>query len=129
MSENSKQVLVVDDEPGILRFVRTSLTLAGYTVIITTSGEEAVELVRTQKPDIMLLDILMSPVTGFDVLAHVRSFSKVPIIIFTARQEIVDLALKEGADDYISKPFKPEDLIKKIQNVLGSKTRGKMELP
>ena len=68
-------MLVVDDEPGILRFVSIRLRLAGYDVTTTTSGEEALKLVQSEKPDIILLDILMQPLSGFDVLDRLRVFS------------------------------------------------------
>lgn len=110
--------MVVDDEPGILRFVRTILDLAGYDVITTTSGEESLQLAQSQPVDIIILDILMQPLSGFDVLEKLRTFSKVPVIVFTAQREIAEAALKEGADGYIEKPFRPEQLTRKIQDVL-----------
>ncbi len=113
-----KRILVVDDEPGILHLVQTSLNLAGYEVISCTGGEEALELARAQKPDVILLDIVMQPLTGFDVLVRLRAFSQTPVIVFTARREIVELAMKAGATDYIAKPFMPGDLVKKIQGLL-----------
>ncbi|MBI2851462.1 MAG: response regulator [Chloroflexi bacterium] len=113
-----KRVMVVDDEPGILRFVRTILDLAGYDVITTTSGEESLQLAQSQPVDIIILDILMQPLSGFDVLEKLRTFSKVPVIVFTAQREIAEAALKEGADGYIEKPFRPEQLTRKIQDVL-----------
>ncbi len=119
--ENKKRVLVVDDEPAILRFVSTSLGLAGFDVITTSSGEEAINLVKSQNLDIMLIDVFMQPMTGFDVLQQLRTFSKIPIIVFTARKEIGEQAIKEGANGYIAKPFMPADLIKKIQDILGIK--------
>ena len=116
-----QRVLVVDDEPGILHFVRVNLNLAGYDVITTTSGEEALELLKADKPDIMLLDVLMRPMSGLDVLSQLRMFSQVPVIMFTGRQDIGPKALREGANDYIGKPFKPDDLMKKIRNILENK--------
>jgi len=115
---DKKRILVVDDEPGILRFVSTSLGLAGYDVLTTTSGEEALQLARSQRPDIMLLDVLMQPLTGFDVLDRLRTFSKMPVLVFTARKDIAERAIKEGANGYITKPFVPNELVKKIQEVL-----------
>lgn len=120
-----KKVLVVDDEPGVLRFVKVSLSLAGYEVITTASGEECLDLARNTKPDIMLLDILMFPLSGFDVLVKLREFSEIPVIVFTARNDIGDQALKAGASGYISKPFRPEELINKIQDTLGGHQGGK----
>ena len=115
--ENKKRVLVVDDEPRILRFVSTSLRLAGFDVTTTTSGEEALNLAQSQKPDIMLLDILMLPVSGFQVLEQLRAFSRMPVIVFSARREVAEKAVREGATDYIVKPFIPEELVKKIRSI------------
>ena len=115
-----KRILVVDDEPGILRFVKTSLGLAGYDVTTTGNGEEALQLAKSQKLDIILLDILMQPMNGFDVLKQLRIFSKVPVIILTAQREIAETALKEGADAYVMKPFVPGELVKEIRSVLDS---------
>ncbi len=118
--EIRKRILVVDDEPGIGKILRIKLGLSGYDVITTTSGTEAIELVRTQEPDIMLLDMLMPDVTGMDVLDRVRKFSKVPIIMFTGRPDIAEFARKLGANDYIGKPFNPDTLVDKIRLVLSS---------
>ncbi len=116
--EAKQRVLVVDDEPGVIRFVKINLTLAGYEVITTTSGEEVMPLIQSTKPDIMLLDVFMTPITGFDILLELRTFSKLPVIIFTARNDIGKTAIQEGANGFISKPFKPEELINKIREVL-----------
>jgi len=116
--ETRKRVLVVDDEPSIGNILRIKLRLSGFDVTTTTSGAEAIELVRTQQPDIVLLDVLMPDVTGMDVLDRVRTFSQVPIIVFTGRPEIAQFALKIGANDYIAKPFNPDLLVEKIRSVL-----------
>jgi two-component system, OmpR family, response regulator RpaB len=118
--ETKKLVLVVDDEPGIGKVLRIKLGLSGYKVITTTNGAEAVELVRTHKPDVMLLDVLMPDVTGMDVLERVRTFSQVPIIVFTGRPDIAQFALKLGANGYIAKPFNPDLLVDKIRLVLNT---------
>ncbi len=112
-----KRVLVVDDEPGILKFVRVKLDLAQYDVLTTTSGEEALALAESEKPDIILLDILMVPISGLEVLERLRKFSQMPVIVFTGNGKIADMALEMGATDYIPKPFDPEILLKKIQEV------------
>jgi len=78
-------------------------------------------LVETEKPDLMLLDIFMSPMTGLEVLEKLRPTSQIPVIAFSARGSVVDEALKRGANDFIAKPFKPEDLIEKIQSILNRK--------
>ncbi len=111
--------MVVDDEKGILHFVRVHLTSLGYDVITTADSGEALNLLKSQKPDIVLLDILMSPLNGFDILSQLRTFSRVPVIVFTGRHDIGAKALKEGANGYIGKPFRPEDLTRKIERTLG----------
>ena len=93
-----KRVLIADDEPAVLRFVDIALNRAGYDVTTTTSGGEALELARTIEPDIVLLDELMVPMSGFDVLDRLRAYSQVPVIMFTARNSIADQALKFGAN-------------------------------
>ena len=118
--EIKKRILVVDDEPGIGKMLRIKLSLEGYDVSTTTSGAEAIELVKERPPDIMLLDVLMPDVTGMDVVDSVRTFSQVPIIIFTARPEIAKFALKLGANDYIAKPFDPDLLLGKIRLLLST---------
>lgn len=119
MGVSSKtRVLVIDDEPGVLRFVKTGLSVAGYEVFTTTSGAEGLRLVLELKPDIMLLDILMSPVDGLEVLKKLRLITNVPVIAFTARSDAAELARENGADGFIAKPFLPEKLINKIQETL-----------
>ncbi len=119
--ETKKRILIVDDEPQIGKIFGLKLRLSGYDVISTTSGAEAVELVRTQKFDVMLLDILMPDVTGLDVLDRVRTFSQIPTIIFTARRDIFEIAKSIGANDFILKPLNPDHLVEKIRAVLGEK--------
>lgn len=113
-----KRVLIVDDEPQIGKIIGLKLKLAGYDVASTTSGTEAIDLIRTQKFDVMLLDILMPEVNGFDVLDKVRTFSQIPVIVFTARQDIFEMAKSLGADDFISKSLNPDYLLEKIGSVL-----------
>jgi two-component system KDP operon response regulator KdpE len=117
---SKKRVLVVDDEAGILSFVRISLSLAGYEVITTTNGVEGLRLAETARPDIMLLDILMTPVTGFDVLGRLRPSSQLPVIVFTAKSDFGERAMREGANSYITKPFMPEQLVRKIEDILNA---------
>ena len=116
---SKKRVLVVDDEPGVLKFVRISLSAAGYEVLTAGGGEEALQLVQSQNPDIMLLDIVMEPVSGFDVLFRLRRLSnRMPVIVFTAQSVIAESALSAGAKGYISKPFMPDELVRKIGETL-----------
>jgi CheY-like chemotaxis protein len=114
----TRRVLVVDDEQGIISVLRIKIKHAGYEFLATTSGAEAIEICRVQEPDIMLLDFLMPGVSGFEVLEQVRAFSSIPILAFTARQDVVESAMKKGADGYITKPFDPDKLVEKIGSVL-----------
>jgi len=116
--DKKKRVLVVDDEPGILRIVRVNLFMAGYEVLTEKSGEEAIQLVQSERPDLVLLDVLLRPVNGLEVLKRIRTFSRVPVIFFTARSFSDDQAMKLGANGIITKPFRTEELIKKIKDVL-----------
>ena len=117
--DKKKLVLVVDDEPRVLWFVKISLTTAGYDVVTAASGEEALGLMQSHKFDIILLDLLMTPMDGLEVLGRLRTFSKVPVLIFTAHAFIAaDQALQMGANGFIAKPFKPEDLVKKVESML-----------
>lgn len=116
--KGKKRVLVVDDEPRILRFIAAKLGVAGYEVITTTSGEEALSLAESEQPSIMLLDIMMTPLSGFDVLDRLRTFSQIPVIVFTGRSIISNQAIKMGASDYLAKPFDPDELVQKIKKAL-----------
>ena len=113
-----KRVLIIDDEPQIGKIFGLKLKIAGFDVTATTSGAEGIEIIRNEKPDIVLLDILMPEVTGFDVLDSVRKFSNVPIVVFTARPETVRVALGLGANDSITKPADPDRVVDKIKEVL-----------
>jgi DNA-binding response OmpR family regulator len=125
--ETKRHILIVDDEPGIGRFLSIKLRLSGYEVKSTTSGAEAIDLVRSQEPDVILLDVLMPEVTGMDVLVEVRSWSKVPIILFTGQPNIIEFASRYGADDFIEKPINYEFLVKKIENLLDVGTNSPVE--
>jgi two-component system KDP operon response regulator KdpE len=127
--EARKRILVVDDEPRIGNVLRIKLRLAGFDAITTTSGFDAIELVRTKEVDIILLDLLMPDVPGKEVIERIRAFSQVPIIVFSGRPEIAKLARKYGASDYISKPFNPDFLIEKINSCLATSktTKGNYE--
>ena len=117
-----KRVLIVDDEPKIVKIISLKLRLAGYEVTSSTNSLEVVERIRYQKPDIVLLDIIMPGMDGYEVLQRVRSFSMVPIIIFTARHEGIEKAMRLGANDSISKPFNPDQLVEKINILLANDT-------
>ena len=115
---NPTKVLVVDDELKILNFTRIGLSFLGYEVLVTTSGEEALSMVASEKPDIMVLDIVMTPLDGFAVLKKLRDFSTLPVIVFSSMDTINDLALEEGANGFIAKPFTADKLAEKIEVIL-----------
>jgi two-component system KDP operon response regulator KdpE len=122
MSEIKKKqsVLVVDDNPKVLRFIEIDLKLRGFDVITTTSGDEAMELVKSKKPTIMMLDVIMPEMDGFEILKKLRTFSQLPVIAFSASPENRKDSLRLGADDFMNKPFRPDDMVKKIQALLGN---------
>ena len=118
MTNTKKSVLVVDDEPGICEVLELRLKLVGLDVTTTQSGQEAVGLVEETAPDLVLLDLLMPGMDGYEVLKKIRAFSSVPVIIFTARPDIEDVIDEIGATDFIAKPFSPDALIGKIRLLL-----------
>ena len=103
----SKKVLVVDDEKLIVKGIKFSLEQDGYDVDCAYDGEEALELVKQNEYDVMLLDVMLPKLTGFEVLQLIREFSMLPVIMLTAKGDDMDkiLGLEYGADDYITKPF------------------------
>ena len=110
-----ERVLVVDAEARILRFTELTLKSSGYDVVTATSGCEAIELTHSAKPDIIILDTFTD---GLELLKKLRSFSDIPIIVFSAKSRIGDKAIDSGANDFLAKPFKPEELIKRIEALL-----------
>jgi len=115
-----KRVLVVEDEPRILRFMSIALVGSGYDVIEATRGDEVIDLVKSEKPDIILLDVFLPGADGLEVLQELRTFSRLPVIVISARDSLAPDALKLGATDFIAKPFKPEQLAKRIREILGN---------
>ena len=116
----SKRILVVDDEPRMIGFIRMNLELEGHQVIEAHSGLEALEAIRTKLPDVVLLDVMMPDLDGFETLRMLREFSNIPVIMLTAKGEENDkvYGLELGADDYITKPFGPRELSSRIKAVL-----------
>jgi two-component system KDP operon response regulator KdpE len=113
-------VLAVDDEAGILRLLKLELAEQGFRVVTATNGEEALKVAEEQRPDILLLDIIMPVMTGYEVMRKIREQSGAPIILVTARDSDSDKVrgLELGADDYIVKPFSPDELAARIRAVL-----------
>jgi two-component system KDP operon response regulator KdpE len=115
-----KRILVVDDEPRMIGFIRMNLELEGYQVIESHNGLEALESIRTQLPDVVLLDVMMPELDGFETLRMLREFSSVPVVMLTAKGEEDDkvIGLELGADDYVTKPFGPRELSSRVRAVL-----------
>jgi two-component system, OmpR family, KDP operon response regulator KdpE len=117
---NSKpRVLVVDDHPSILRFVQIGLEMRDFEVVTATSGEKALELIGSAKPDAVILDILMPDFSGFDLIIRLRETSNVPIIAMSADGQVRSKALDLGANAFVAKPFNTEDLVKRLKAILG----------
>ena len=117
---DGKRILVVDDEPRMINFIRMNLELEGHQVIEAHNGLEALDQIRTKLPDIVLLDVMMPELDGFETLRMLREFSSIPVIMLTAKGDENDrvYGLELGADDYVSKPFGPRELSSRIRAVL-----------
>ncbi len=116
----AKKVLVVDDEKLIVKGIRFSLEQDGMEVDCAYDGEEALEMIRNKEYDIILLDVMLPKLTGFEVCQHIREFSSVPVVMLTAKGEDMDkiLGLEYGADDYITKPFNILEVKARIKAII-----------
>jgi DNA-binding response OmpR family regulator len=117
---NNRKILVVDDEKKLLGLVRAYLEKDGYQVFEATDGDAAIELFRKCSPDLMILDIMMPGIDGLEVCKRVRESSNIPIIMLSAKVEEVDriVGLEIGADDYVTKPFSPKELVARVRAAL-----------
>jgi len=113
-------ILIVDDEPKIVRLVADYLSAAGFTVVTARSGDEALMRVRTDAPDLVVLDLGLPGLDGLDVTRAIRRNGELPIIMLTARDDETDriIGLELGADDYVTKPFSPRELVARVRAVL-----------
>lgn len=122
MSDNfeRRRILVVDDEERMVRFIRMNLEHDGFEVSEAFNGKEAIKKIRDVTPDLILLDVMMPDLDGFEVLETVREVSNVPVIMLTAKGEEDDRVrgLELGADDYVTKPFSPRELVSRVKAVL-----------
>ena len=120
ISPPEKLILIVDDEPRMARFVRMNLDLEGFQVSEAGTGMEALEKVRDELPDLVLLDVMMPEMDGFETLERLREISTVPVIMLTVKGDEEDRirGLELGADDYVTKPFSPRELSSRIRAVL-----------
>ena len=116
----AKRVLVVDDEKLIVKGIRFSLEHEEFEVECAYDGEEALEKVKEKPFDIILLDVMLPKLTGFEVCQQIREFSDVPIIMLTAKGDDMDkiLGLEYGADDYITKPYSSKELVLRVNNII-----------
>ena len=114
------RVLAVDDEPNILELVKLYLEREGYQVETASRGGDAISKMNTVNPDIIILDLMLPDIDGFEVCRQIRSKSRVPILMLTARKEDIDkvVGLEMGADDYLTKPFNPRELVARIKAIL-----------
>ncbi|HEX7474469.1 MAG TPA: response regulator transcription factor [Dehalococcoidales bacterium] len=114
------KILIVDDDPAIQKFVGVNLEARGYKVLLASDGEEALSLLDEEQPNLILLDIMMPRMNGFEVCRKVREWSRIPIIILSARESENDkvTCLDCGADDYLTKPFSLVELLSRVKAVL-----------
>lgn len=115
-----KTILVVDDEPRLIQFTKMNLELEGFRVVTATNGHEAIDKAVKELPDLVVLDVMMPQMDGFETLRRIRTISAVPVIFLTVKGTEFDRVrgLDLGADDYITKPFSPKELASRIRAVL-----------
>ncbi len=125
------RVLVVDDDPQTLRYVRDALTEAGFAAIVTADPEEVGKLMEAERPNLVLLDLMLPGTDGIELLKDIPDLGKVPVIFISAYggDQLIVRALEAGADDYIVKPFSPTELVARIQTALRRQTRPEPDAP
>lgn len=119
----STVVLVVDDDPVILKLLAVNFELEGYEVCSATQGAEALEVVRQQRPDVVVSDIMMPVMSGIDLVAAMKvdsDLADIPVLLLSAKAQAADIrtGLEAGAADYVTKPFEPLDLVSRVEAVL-----------
>jgi DNA-binding response OmpR family regulator len=135
-SFTDRRILVVDDEERMVRFIHLNLEHDGFQVFEAFNGNQAIDKIRSNLPDLVLLDVMMPDIDGFEVLEMIRESNTVPVIMLTAKGEEEDRVhgLELGADDYITKPFSPRELVSRVRAVLrrtemsGVSTHGLIEV-
>ncbi|HEY82743.1 MAG TPA: response regulator transcription factor [Dehalococcoidia bacterium] len=113
------RILIVDDDPAIIKFVQANLRVEGYDILSALDGAEALDITERELPDLVILDIMLPKIDGVEVCRRLREWSKIPIIMLSARGDVQDKvnSLDAGADDYLSKPFSLEELLARIRAI------------
>src|SRR5215472_16992196 len=116
----SQKILIIEDEDGIIHVINLYLKDAGYTVVVAKDGADGLALHAREHPDLVILDIMLPAIDGFEVCRRIRTWSKTPILILTARggEEDRTNGLELGADDYLVKPFSPRELVSRVRAIL-----------
>jgi two-component system response regulator VicR len=129
MAENKKRVLCIEDEPDMIDLIRLILERQGFQVIGAVGGAEGIEAIHRERPDLILLDLMMPDVDGWEVYRHMKAdetLSNIPVIVVTAKAQSIDKVLGlhvAKVDDYITKPFNPHELLESVKRVLQSRER------
>lgn len=126
--DERKKILVVDDEPKILKVVEQTLRKNGYQVVTCLDGEEALKLLAKEKPDLMVLDLMLPKLDGYEVCRLARKQSAIPIIMLTAKADLIDktVGFNLGVDDYVTKPFSPSELALRVKAVMRRSIEAKL---
>lgn len=117
--DDKRVVLAVDDHPSILRFIQVGLEMRNIEVVTATSGKRAIQIAASTKPDVIVLDVMMPDMDGFEVLRKLRQESQIPIIVISADNGTREKALQLGANEFVPKPFDTDELVRRIRGVLG----------
>jgi DNA-binding response OmpR family regulator len=123
VSEHQRTVLVVDDDPVILRLLEVNFEMEGFTVRMASDGQEGLDVARAERPDVIVSDVMMPRLTGIEMVAGLKrdeATASIPVILLSAKAQASDIraGLDAGADDYVTKPFEPLDLVDRVLKLL-----------